>query len=520
MLPETLKPETEEHAAQEQDEIDSVILSSTPESRAAEDNAFTRFAKKYSSQARNEAQGEASQPCSLDHNLNTNKNQPCSLQAQNFQSQQNSQKENKKNNENPIMEIREPIDILSKIKTYKFHNRNSRNGAKDKLSDRIVLGRNSEIASLICEKTGAAYGLIIPSLRNKVFEFDSPFASLSNCRGIAQAGFDYLSGLNAQILSAVLITLADEYSLLSYRPSDSGAQKNAILRLIDREILIDSILFIENWVNSTSAAYIPKLSLLLDAEPNNMNDRAKRWLSSCVDAIYKPDRTEYDNSEKPVRTISIKATAAANRALLSLKKEYRAWKKEAKEKINSLYSEKLVSLKLKSYFLAIIQDNAILGVDPDVISLMSQKLGQLDNVMANKLGLDLFSFYEKLSEDRADDFFSTSFASQPLGSSLIEKQAEAKEQAEGTTLESTSSLENNELDSVDLNETATKPMINPIASEIAAPTEKPMSFTEKLLMKKKMEAQNQNENEILQGTMVQPATSNIVNNKGDEDVPF
>lgn len=486
---------------------EEVILSSTPESREKEDNAFTRFARKYQNKdpfhghTKHTMGGEAKSPV-LEN--------PIPSKAKN----------SSQNIVVPLIE--EPIEILERIKAYKAQMLRSK--AQKKLSNRVVLGAHHDIQALVCAKTGAAYGLLMPSIKGFAMEFDSPFASYKNCRGLAQQGAGFLRMQNAQILAAILITLAENYNLLSYRPTDTGAQKNAVLRMAERDTMIDAILLLESWVNTGNCSYLPRLSLLLDAEPNNMEHRMRGWLSSCVDAIYKPDRTSYEEAVTIKRSIEVKTTAAAARAKLALKKEYRAWKKMAKEHINSLFSQKFVSLKLKTYFLAMIQDEAILGIDPAVIDIMGNRLQQMNSPMANVLGMNLLSFHRKLTEAESEDVYDNPqlFASQPLGSSLEESKEETEDDAfeplnSDNIVAKPSALQNN-------------PQNNPqnsLQKENLA-IEKPLSFTERLLLKKaqqkleqKLEQQaEEKETEEQQAEENNQEQESQVSKEGEDDAPF
>lgn len=477
-------------------EAENPILASTPESREKEDNAFTRFARKY----KNKDHG-----VQKDHGEAKNPVQGNPIPAKAKSSSQNI--------------VEEPIEILERIKAYKAQMLRSK--AQKKLSNRVVLGAHHDIQALVCAKTGAAYGLLMPSIKGFALEFDSPFASYENCRGLAQQGTGFLRMQNAQILAAILITLAENYNLLSYRPTDTGAQKNAVLRMAERDTMIDAILLLESWVNTGNASYLPRLSLLLDAEPNNMEHRMRGWLSSCVDAIYKPDRTSYEEAVTVKRTIEIKTTAAAARAKLALKKEYRAWKKMAKEHINSLFSQKLVSLKLKTYFLAMIQDEAILEVDPAVIDIMGNRLQQMDNPMANALGMNLLSFHRQLTEAESEDVYDNPqlFASQPLGSSLEESKEETEDDAfeplsSDNIVAKPSALQNDPQNGQSNNPQNSLQKENPTVGNSVA--EKPLSFTERLLLKKAQQKLEQREME----TEEQQTGAQAQNPTGDNDAPF
>lgn len=326
-------------------------------------------------------------------------------------------------------------DILQKISSYKWAReaRTAKNGRKF-LSKRLVLGTNTELQAAVCKSTGIVYGILMPAtLQGKAFEIESPFSYYDNCRGLVQEGRQFLQKQNAQILAGILITLAEHYLLIQSKPMDTGAYKNALLRTVDREVLIDAIILVETWVNSTSAAYLPKLSLLTDAEPNNMNDRLRRWLSTCVNALYKPDRKSFEETiEEQQNSLARKESFAERKAKAALQTEWKRWRKEAKQNISELHAAGLISIKLKTYFLAIISDNAILSTDPAIIAIMGNKLQQLENVKAISLGKQLLHFHKSLTAQEQEEFEDTlSFASQQLGT-YEQSEDEAEEQDEQT----------------------------------------------------------------------------------------
>lgn len=446
-----------------------------------QDNAFTRFQKKYAKQ-NDEAKPQSAPRISSD-----------------------SQNQN---------EEQSPESILEKIKGYKWARPQ---GRKNKLSSRLVLGHHSEIQAAVCEATGIVYGIIMPVIPGGAFLVESPFASYSNCRGMAQKGRDYLNQQSNQILAGILITLAENYSFLSYPLAATGASKNALLRMADKDTLIDAIILIEEWVNTNNSFYLPKLSLSTDADSDmdgklvNMNDRLRRWMSTCVDCIYKPDRRSYEEVTAIKRTISVPTVSKARRAKAAekaqLNKDFKAWKAKAKDDIVDLFKNKIISLKLKTYFLAIIKDLDKGELDPAMIELMGGKLQQLDSPMAKDLGTSLISFQNRFSsEEETEDDLETDFESSGPGR-YIEAEDSEEDQSNDEDWDDSSSAKSEPA-----------PIINPVAAAITEPDFSKMSFTEKILYKKKMaRLAQENQGEV---QSKQPISSIENENKGDNDAPF
>lgn len=271
---------------------------------------------------------------------------------------------------------------------------------KEKFSRRVILTRDSERMAVVCEATGAVMALDVPSIPGHVFTIHSPLAVYNNCRGIAQQGAGYLNKLQTQTLAAVLITLADNYSLLHFQPSDSGAQKNAILRTASKELIIDSILMIEDLVNSMNQHRLPRLSLILDTDvqQNGIHARMQEWQKACIDAIYKPDLRTYDEIVKPQKSITPYTTARANKEKIALRKEFRQWKKDAKPMIAGLYAKQKISIKLKAILDTLTIEDNMLSADVAVVDLLCLKLRQLEHEDTTELAKNISYFKNRMDE--------------------------------------------------------------------------------------------------------------------------
>ncbi len=273
--------------------------------------------------------------------------------------------------------------------------------AKQRFSKRINLTHNISTFPMVCEQTGAVATVSIPRIPHKVLTFTSPFAILANARGMAQEGRNYLKEIDINSVAAILITLADDYDLFHYQPSDSGAQKNALLRTVSKDILIDCILLIELFVNSSNFSYLPKLSLILDIEvkQSGIQVRMNEWMKLVVDRIKEPPSVEDMEDAPKRRTISSisYSVSAVNKARIALKKEFREWKKEAKETIILLSANKLLSDKAKAILIPLVSGDNLEAADFGMVSLVAQKLKGLEQPDLHKIATGLVHYKNKFS---------------------------------------------------------------------------------------------------------------------------
>jgi len=179
------------------------------------------------------------------------------------------------------------------LKTYSA----SHNAKRLRVSKNLHIVKSHKQLSVACAQTGIISLLDIPAIPGFSLVYDSPFADVSNCRGIVQRGKDYLYCLEPQILAGIFITLASEYELFRAQEQNNGAANNAILRAAGKEVLIEALLLIENWIHSRNSVYIPKLSLILTKEESqhSIQNRMANWLKLAAEATVKPDMIVYDD---------------------------------------------------------------------------------------------------------------------------------------------------------------------------------------------------------------------------------
>lgn len=314
-------------------------------------------------------------------------------------------------------------DTINRISTRKAaHFKPS--SSKQRFSKRINLSASHEHIAAVCDYTGAVVAITFPAIPGKVFSYSSPLADLRNARGLAQEGTSYLRKLDIQTVAAILITLADDYLLFRYQPSDSGAQKNAILRTVAKDILIDAIIFIEDFINSNNCGWVPKLSLILSNEimQSGVQHRMSEWLKVSLDAVHKPDTESYEEATAVRRTISKPAsTASTKRAEVALQKDFRQWKRDSKEIIISLAASSTISAKLKGFLLTLISDQNLMLADSSMIELICEKLRQIEDSRAVILSNNIIAYRVKLASVEDNEFDAPTkdtFASKPVGSAI------------------------------------------------------------------------------------------------------
>ena len=305
----------------------------------------------------------------------------------------------------------------------------SYNSKRQKFSKRINLANSNEHVAAVCDYTGAVVAITFPAIPGRVFSYSSPLADLRNARGLAQEGKDYLRKLDVQSTAAVLITLANDYDLFRYQPSDSGAQKNAILRTVAKDILIDSILFIEEFVNSGNYQWLPKLSLILNDEviQGGIQHRMLEWLKVSLEVVYKPDEEPYEEAMTKGMLESKKyaykpvTNSATKRAAIALNKDFRQWKKEAKDIVIGMADSKRISLKLKTMLITLVAEQNLMLADTSMIELICERLTQLDYQPAKTLADNMRMFRLKLQISEPSEFdkpVEDTFGSQPVGSAI------------------------------------------------------------------------------------------------------
>ena len=262
-----------------------------------------------------------------------------------------------------------------------------------KVSNKLQIAKRTEFLTVACNETGIVSILEVPAIPGFALSYTNPLAELENARGIAQRGILYLRNLDTQILAGILITLANDYSLFHYAPSDSGAQKNAILRTVGTESLIHAILTIEDMIHSGNSTYLPRLSLLMDTEvgQNGIHIRMQNWLSLVVDAIHKPDTSFYDENRtvqserKKERRATIKGAQIAQKNLDAKQRAFTKDIKKASLLIKDLSKAEKISPKLRNFLSSIFTEYQILNMEETAKALLIGKLQDIDSIASGAL---------------------------------------------------------------------------------------------------------------------------------------
>ncbi|WCD44306.1 hypothetical protein Tiera_050 [Polaromonas phage Tiera] len=261
----------------------------------------------------------------------------------------------------------------------------AKNAEKARFSRNLVLAKQNEQLKVVCDFTGIVSLMDIPTIPGFVLSYYHPLAEVPNARGVAQQGNAYLQKLSTQVLAGILITLADDYELFRYQPSDSGAQKNAIIRSIHRETLISAILLIEESINSGNSEYLPGFSMMAEADMTrgSLDVRFTEYLKLITEAIFKPDTAVWDENMTPAieqkQWLKSKSKEENLAAALKIQREKELKKdlKEAITRIKSLFKEDKISVKLRTMLGGLFQEYQLLTMEPDARMLLKSKLEQI-----------------------------------------------------------------------------------------------------------------------------------------------
>lgn len=277
---------------------------------------------------------------------------------------------------------------------------------KQRVSRRLLLTKHAERQTCVCEVTGIVSLLDIPAIplpanasiaSKMVLIYKHPLANLANARGLASVGLDYLRRLDTQILAGILIVLADSYDLFAYQPSDSGAQKNAILRTAGKDVIIDAILLIEDLIHSANNRFLPRLSLLIDSDilEGQIESRLVQWLKLTAEMIYSAERIDEDEfhgsaPEKHFKPASMrripraKASTESKEAKAKLwaetntkwaaQREFKADKLAARKLIPALAASNKISLKLLALIKGVFVEDTLLTMASEVRMLLASKV--------------------------------------------------------------------------------------------------------------------------------------------------
>lgn len=293
-------------------------------------------------------------------------------------------------------------------------------------SRRLLLAERAKQLTCVCPETGIVSLLQVPAIPGYALTYPHPLSDLSNARGIAQRGEDYLRLLDTQTLAGILIVLANSYSLFRFQLSDSGAQKNAIIRMAGKDVLIDAIILIEESIHSKNVQYLPRLSLTVDMVANDnisMQTRMTGYVTLLAESIAKPDTAEYDENAPPkkigrpvyikdVEKQERKLSYMARQEIASAKKELATDAKAIKTLASNLVTLGFAKAGLKAFMAQLLQSDGmgLVEADPMILDmLITQKLSAYDHDDARKLisilRKDRSILKKEISE--IDDFYET-----------------------------------------------------------------------------------------------------------------
>lgn len=261
------------------------------------------------------------------------------------------------------------------------------------ISRRILLAKQSQQLSVVCNDTGIVSLMDMPAIYGYALSYIHPISMLENARGLAQKGKEYLQKLNTQVLAGILITLANDYSLFRYQPSDSGAQKNAIIRSIHRDTLILAILLIENSVHSGNHAYLPQFSMILDTDlkRGELDVRFQFWMQAITEAIYRPDTEQWDENttiQSKLRAEQRQRNKIERDADTELRKKQRELRQDCKAAImhiKTLFKDERISAKLRMTLGTIYQEFQLLTMEQAARALLISKLESIVHPSAASL---------------------------------------------------------------------------------------------------------------------------------------
>lgn len=261
------------------------------------------------------------------------------------------------------------------------------------VSRRILGSQRTEFLTVVCDESGISGHLEIPFINGYALSYLHPLSDLRNARGIAQQGKDYLRKLDIQTLAGILIILANDYNLFRYQPSDSGAQKNAIVRTAGKETIITAILVIEDSVNSGNFSYLPKLALIMDSviQVGGICGRMQEWLKLVIASIYRPDTEAYDENATVQRALKIQKAAISKEEKLAEIAQRKAQKllkddcKAAYALIRELYKAEKISPKFRVFLGTVFQEFQLLTMENGAKALLISKLDSIVSPETTKL---------------------------------------------------------------------------------------------------------------------------------------
>lgn len=319
-----------------------------------------------------------------------------------------------------------------------------------KISKRLYLSKNHSEVTVVCQKTGIVSIMLIPGVQGRVLETESPFADLSNARGLVQEGFEYLSSLDTQIVAGLFLTLSEDYELTRSIPSATGAENNAILRTAGKEKLVEACLMIERFINSGNHTFLPKLSLIWEGElkDNGCEPRFTEWMKLVNEAILEPDLIAYDENallNKPMKSIKDlqkdhTREQKEEKRLSSLKDknykeraQFRKDMKEAKSLVKALANGDATK-KLVGFLSSLFIEDTYLSIDTLLLGQVISKMEPMESASAKRiveiLKVDRSALRKEVSIDDDEDILFEAVAERSEGTGVPQLSSDDNEQTE------------------------------------------------------------------------------------------
>jgi hypothetical protein len=311
-------------------------------------------------------------------------------------------------------------------KKYEGARKEAWNATARRVSRRLLLSVRAQKLTCVCPISGIVSLLEVPAIPGFAVVYQHPLSELANARGLASRGVEYLRKLDTQTLAGILIVLADAYDLFRFHDTDTGAQKNALLRTAGKDILIDTIIVIEDQVHSRNKNYLPRLSLVQDViadKSAGIDIRLHNYLQLLTESIAKPDYEKYDENAAPkkigrplyirdVQKQERKLSYLARQEIATAKRELAADTKTIKTLAANLVALNLLKPNFKSFIAQLMSDNGmgLLEADASLVDmLVTQKLAPLEVNSKDATSLiallrkDRSILKKEVSEE--DDFF-------------------------------------------------------------------------------------------------------------------
>jgi hypothetical protein len=283
----------------------------------------------------------------------------------------------------------------------------SADAQKLRLSKKLALSKSFQQCTVVCPISGIVSLLDIPTIPGYTLIYENPLTDVRNVEGICTRGKDYLELLDTQVLAGMFIVLLSHYDLFRDTPASTGAERNALLRSAGKPLLIETLLVVNNWVHHGNIRYIPGLSLVYSKEmvQTSMQARVSEWLKLVIDSIVRPDTAEYNHKSRApkitfssVEKVSRKERRTKEAESID-RKFFLSHKKEARDIILALPIPKHKKQILEDIFTG----NMLLTAPTENLEKLAQKIEAIEHRNAKRLA-EIVRFERKALRDKELSF--------------------------------------------------------------------------------------------------------------------